>query len=85
MKGSTTMLKLDHLRARAKGLDLYINHHNNRYSIGRYNDYDADNTTFCCNTKKEIDIFLCGVAYQMYYAPRQPQHATTSNNGNNEE
>jgi hypothetical protein len=85
MKGSATMPKLEHLRARANGLGLYINHHNNRYSIGIHNDYDADNTTYCCNTKNEVDAFLCGVAYQLYYSPRQPQHATTSNNGNNEE
>jgi hypothetical protein len=81
MKGSATMPKLEYLRSRAKQLNLYINHHNNRYSIGIHNDFDADNTNYCCNTKNEVDAYLCGVAYQLYYAPKQPQH-DTSNHGN---
>jgi hypothetical protein len=78
------MQLLKYLRARAKALGLYINHHNNRYSIGIHNDFDADNTTFCCNTKNEIDIFLCGVAYQMYYAPKAPTHSTAQHAANTE-
>ena len=66
------MHKLVHLRARAMQLNLYINHHNNRYSIGVHNDFHVDNSTFCCNTKNEIDIFLAGVAYQLFYAPKAP-------------
>jgi hypothetical protein len=64
------MLKLEHLKARAMQLGLYINHHNRRYSVGIDNDFHVDNRTFCCYTKKSIDAFLTGVAYQKYYAPQ---------------
>ena len=65
------------LRQRAKQLDLYINNRNGYYSIGKHDDYDIDNTNYTCNTKKQIDAFLCGVAYQLYYA-NKPQRATAT-------
>jgi hypothetical protein len=78
------MLKLEHLKTRAMQLGLYINHHNNRYSVGVYNDFHADNSTFCALSKREIDVFLTGVAYQLFYAPTAPTQSTAQHAANTE-
>ena len=77
MKGSTMPYTLNELRQRATQLNLYINKRNGYYSIGKYDDYDIDNTNYSCNSKMQVDSFLCGVAYQLYYA-NKPQRATAT-------